>query len=87
MAVVHPLFWGVAERQGPRMQLRVERLFGGAELYVSQLELPAEAGPVTVGGRILEPGDRRGAYTCHVLRSAVRLRPGAELVWETGGAP
>jgi hypothetical protein len=81
VAVVHPLFWGLADRDGGRVTLRVVRTFGGPLPAVSQLEVPASTRSVRMDGRILVRTEARPMYYRVALPAPVRLAPGAVLDW------
>ena len=85
-AIVHPLFWGVGERQGELIRVKVERVFGGAVLAVSQLEVLASSGEVRANGAALTRVQTRGEYAWLALPEPVHLQPGVELEWTVLGA-
>lgn len=81
--LIHPLFWGTGERTDAGIRVRVERVFGGAELTVRELEYGAENGPVRMDSRELPVTGRSGEYARAALPSPVRLTPQVAIEWET----
>jgi len=81
VAVVHPLFWGTAQHEEGEVRLRVERVFGGAPLRVSELETPAEVDQVRIAGAPLARVAEGGAYERWALRQPLVLEPGVSATW------
>ncbi|MFA6109919.1 MAG: GH116 family glycosyl hydrolase [Candidatus Latescibacterota bacterium] len=81
VAVVHPLFWGLASQREGRISLRAVRTFGNPLPAVAQLEVPAATHRVRMDGRTLSRTETRPAYYRVALLTPVRLAPGVELDW------
>lgn len=80
-AVVHPLFWGIAERSGDRMTLDVRKVFAGTPLEVNVLEVARDRA-VLVGDQGEEP-QRQEVEHCYrrCVISSRQLIPGERLAW------
>ncbi len=83
-AVIHPLFWARGWAGEDRIELSIERVFGGAELWVSQLEYDRQCGPVRMQDRQLTVVAEWGAYCRVDMMAPVRLAPQVTLAWEVG---
>ena len=81
-ALVHPLFWAKAKRNGGDFEVEVVRAWADeGEAVARMIEVPASAKGVTFGGAPLAPVSREGAYALYALPSPVALVPGAKLRW------
>lgn len=83
-AVIHPLFRARGWAGDDRIELGSERVFGGAELWVSQLEYDRQRGPVRMQNRQLPVVAEWGAYCRVDMMAPVRLAPQVTLAWEVG---
>jgi len=83
-ALVHPLFWALATRDGARLSLTIERVFSQQPLTIRAIEVPRAAGGVTVAGEALKPTGGDGVYRRFVV-GPITLDAGVTVAWETAG--
>ena len=75
LAVIHPLWWGLAEVGDDEISLRIERVFNSKPLHVRCIELRSPAPE--------SPSLRR--YKRKELPEPVNVSPGAEMRWSVSG--
>ena len=80
--VIHPLFWGICERQGGRTQLTVRRTFSKGPLPVRDLELEHDLREVLIDGQRLNCRSDQNRNPRFRLDAPCNLEPGATVVWE-----
>jgi hypothetical protein len=79
--VVHPLFWGVVDREAPRTQLHIRRVLDDEPLDVRVLEVPPG-----MSARLVDAGrgpEAERSYHCYTqcVISPQKLRTGDSLTW------
>lgn len=79
--VIHPLFWGIGQRNGKCVSLVVQRVFGSPPPVVSRIEVEVGAETLRVNGVAAEPDGCAGAYVRFRI-PAIVLLPGVEIVWK-----
>ena len=80
--LVHPLFWATAKvTDAGDVSLTIDRVFSPEALSIRSLEIPSEAGSVSVDGKSIPASEPRGLYSRHPLPEPVSLAPGTELSW------